>query len=465
MRNFLNRYRRWLFPLALAAVMGGLVLMWLGFRQTLFLIVDGETTTIKSHSFTVAGVLRQAGFSPDDLDRTAPSPNRWFWNLSQIEITRSQKVYIKSPSEDFDVISADKIPANLLLDAGIALFPGDQILLNGVVVDPGQPLEIDSTTLLQFKPAIALSVTIDDETQTLYTAQPTLGAALESAGISLSPADWISEPLNRSLTEPLSVTIRRAQPMTVTTPTGTLTGLTSALTVGQALDDLGLPLQGLFYSQPDEDAPLPEDRQIEVVHVREELLIATEEVPFTSEYREDPDTPLDQASVIQPGQVGIFATRERVHYENDEETWRLSDPTWQASEPQTAIVGYGTDIVVQTAVVEGETLEYYRTLTVWTTSYKPCDTQGNCYYGTSSGLPVEKGVIAVSYDWYLLLQGQRLYVPGYGYGVIADVCGGCVGKPWIDLGYSEEGYNPTPNRWVTVYLLTPVPGYVPVFLP
>ncbi len=465
MKNFLHQHRYWLFPLALAAVLGGLVLMWLGFRQTVFLSVDGETTEIKTHAVTVSGVLRQVGFSPGDSDRITPSPSRWFWNLPSIEVTQAQIIHIKSPSEDLQVASAGKIPANLLLEAGISLFPGDQVLFNGAVVDPEKPLALQSTALLQFKPAVPLSVTIGDDTLTLYTAQPTLGAALESAGIELSPADWVSEDLNQALQAPLSVTIRRALPVTVTTPAGTVTGLTSALTVGQALDDLGRPLQGLFYSRPDEDAPLPDDRNIEIVQVREELLIATEEVPFTSEYREDPETPLDQVSVIQPGQVGIFATRERVHYENDEETWRLSDPTWQASEPQTAIVGYGTDIVVQTAVVEGETLEYYRTLTVWTTSYKPCDTQGNCYYGTSSGLPVEKGVIAVSYDWYLLMQGQRLYVPGYGYGVIADVCGGCVGKPWIDLGYSEEGYNPTPNRWVTVYLLTPVPGYVPVFLP
>jgi len=154
--------------------------------------------------------------------------------------------------------------------------------------------------------------------------------------------------------------------------------------------------------------------------------------------------------------------------EAGEEIWQASEDTWQASKQQTEIVGYGSKVVVQTATVEGETLEYYRKITVWTTTYKPCIPGTDiCYYGTSSGLPVEKGVIAVNLDWYRLLQGQRVYVSGYGYGVIADVCGGCVGKPWMDLGYSEENYDAlhVPNAWRTVYFLTPVPGYVPALLP
>jgi hypothetical protein len=70
-----------------------------------------------------------------------------------------------------------------------------------------------------------------------------------------------------------------------------------------------------------------------------------------------------------------------------------------------------------------------------------------------------KGIVALRYSWYLNMGGQQLYVPGYGYATVGDVCGGCVGKPWIDLGYDEDNYQPW-SSWVTVYFLTPVPANI-----
>jgi hypothetical protein len=52
--------------------------------------------------------------------------------------------------------------------------------------------------------------------------------------------------------------------------------------------------------------------------------------------------------------------------------------------------------------------------------------------------------------------GQPLFIPGYGYATIEDVCGGCTDRPWIDLGYSDNDWQQW-SSWVTVYFLTPVP--------
>jgi uncharacterized protein YabE (DUF348 family) len=59
------------------------------------------------------------------------------------------------------------------------------------------------------------------------------------------------------------------------------TGLSAAETVGEALRDLGLPLQNLDYSLPDEKEPIPADGQIQVVRVSEEILLQTEETAAT----------------------------------------------------------------------------------------------------------------------------------------------------------------------------------------
>jgi len=465
MKDFLKKYQTWLFPGAFLMIFIGLGLVWLGLTQTITVIVDGESSSLRTAALTVSGALRAADISTEDSDRVTPSKGRLFWDQAVISVESARDVVIKTPEYEVTIRTAERIPANIIRSAEIPLFPEDQIRINGETVDPGSPIENTGAFMVQYEPAIPVTLITEEGEHTIYSNQPTLGAALEGASIELGPRDWISEDLMTALTIPMAVTIRRAQPVTVTLGEMSVSGLTSATVVGDALSDIGIPLQNLDYSIPPDDTGIPENGQIKVVRVQEELIITTEEVPHQSEYQEDPNTPLDQTSIIQPGQDGIYAIRERIHYENGEEVWRNTEDTWQASEPKTAVVGYGTQIVVQTEVVEGETLEYYRKLTVWTSSYKPCDLAGNCYYGTSSGLPVDKGIIAVSYSWYLLLSGQRLYVPGYGYGVIADVCGGCVGKPWIDLGYSEEGYDPAPNRWVTIYFLTPVPNYVPVPLP
>jgi hypothetical protein len=68
-------------------------------------------------------------------------------------------------------------------------------------------------------------------------------------------------------------------------------------------------------------------------------------------------------------------------------------------------------------------------------------------------------VVGVQYDWYLAMGGQQLYIPGYGHAMIGDVCNGCKGKPWIDLGYGDSDWQQW-NSWVTVYFLTPVPANI-----
>ena len=101
---------------------------------------------------------------------------------------------------------------------------------------------------------------------------------------------------------------------------------------------------------------------------------------------------------------------------------------------------------------------------MFATAYSPCNSAADrCYPGTSSGKPVEQGVVAVKYSWYLAMQGQALYIPGYGRATIEDVCGGCVGKPWIDLGYTDVQFAQAGDQWgkyVTVYFLEPPPATI-----
>jgi len=136
--------------------------------------------------------------------------------------------------------------------------------------------------------------------------------------------------------------------------------------------------------------------------------------------------------------------------------------------PQSRILGYGTKIIPHTAVVEGQTITYWRVLTLYATAYSPCASgvPGKCFSGTSSGKPAGKGIVAMVYSWWQLFGGQHLYIPGYGFGEVGDTGGGAPAgnHRWIDLGYDDgDPAIYSWGKWITVYFLVPAevnPGYI-----
>ena len=459
LKAYLTPRKKIFFPIAIAAILVGVALIWLGLQRTVTVVVDGNIQSVRTGALTPSGVLRAAGVDLESADLVRPERGRLIWNQTPVTVESARDVVLKTPEYELVIPSAERIPANLLQAAEIVLYPQDQVRVNGAEVDPNQPLDLKEAFVLQYVPAIPLTLVTGDDSRVIYTGQATLGAAFEVGGVVLGPLDWVSVGMETAITEPMTITIRPARVITVQRGDETLTGLSAAVTVGEALQDIGMPLQSLDTSVPDEEAILPEDGVIRVVRGLEDLTVVTDETAYETERREDPDTPMDQTTVIQPGQPGIYATRQRVYYEDGEEVWRISEDSWQASVPQTAIVGVGTKVVIQTETIGGTTIKYYRKLTVYTTMYKPCDYEGNCWYYTSNRSPVQKGVIAVYYDWYNAYAGQQVYVTDYGYGVIADVCGGCSGMsvPWIDLGYSEDEYEAQHlgNGYRVIYFLAP----------
>jgi uncharacterized protein YabE (DUF348 family) len=464
----LTQNRKILLPVAIVTILAGLVLLWFGLMRTITVIVDGVPLTVRTPALSVNGVLRAAEVSRDPANRAQPAQGRLIWNTPLVTVQTAREVTLVTEDYELSFQSARAIPGNLLAQAEIPLFPNDQVRVNGARVAGSDPIEQADAFVLQYLPAQPITLELDGINRTIYSAEPTLGAALEAAQIDVSPQDLVSLSLNTPLDGPLLVSINRARTVSVTVDGMTMSGLTAATTVGGALQALDIPLQNLDVSLPVESAPVPEDGQIQVVRVSEEIQIATDEVAYNNTYVEDPGTPLDQTSVVEPGQLGIYASRERVRYADGAEIWRDSDGTWQASEARDGVLGYGTEIVVQTAVVDGITIEYWRKKSVYATYYVPCDAYGNCYDGTAGGYPLQKGIVAVMPWWYSVPEGLamadlRVYVQGYGEGIIGDVCGGCSGDtPWIDLAFREEDNINWVNGWTTMYFLTPVPDrYIP----
>jgi len=467
MKKMMKSHRKWLFPTTFGLMVLGLVLIWQGLHQTVLILNDGETSNLRSPAMTLKGVLRDANISLDDADQVFPSDGGWFWDLDAVNIRSARLVTIQSPQDTLTLLTSERIPANWMKELGINLYPQDHLLRNGSIIDPEAPVTGEGPVYLQYEPAKAIFLEIDEQDQIIHTQESTVGAALEMAGFILASQDWISVDLTTPVEESMVVIIRQAKPISVVIDGETTRGLSASATVGEALMDLGIPLQNLDRSIPAEGELLPDNRQISIQRVNETVSIAIEEIPHEAEYIEDPNTPLDQVSVIEPGQDAISAARERAKVENGEVVWQESPIQWQASDAKDSLLGVGTKISVQTAVIDGQTLEYWRKVSVYATSYSPCRSGvDGCLYGTATGImPVQKGVVAVTRRWLedYGMWGQSVYIPGYGFGVIADSGGGIPGTPWIDLAYSDEDYV-TWGTWTTMYFLTPAPAWAPSIL-
>lgn len=444
-------------------VLGGASMVYFSLLRSYTLVVDDKPIEIRTIAFTPRGLVRQVGYELVEEDNVWPSAERFGVFLPQsIRLDRSRPVTIFTPDETITFNSTEVIPANLLAMKGITLFPEDMVLINGAEIDPTLPLGKGEAVVLQFVPARRISLNVNGQERVLFTQARTLAEALEEKGITLQPRDVLSAPADTWLTEGSAFALRQARTVTLRTGETTISFESAAESVAGALRDGGLPPQNLDYTLPAEDQPIPEDGQVTLVRVVEEIMLAKEETAYTNSYQEDPNAELDTVSVLVPGQLGYVVTRTRARLEDGVEVSSLTEGPWKASDPVDGVLGRGSKVVIRTEVVDGETIEYWRKITVYATSYHPAEFS----YGdqTRSGLALTKGIIAVSSAWYGVMAFQPVFVPGYGRAIVADSGGGMPDRYWIDLGYDDANYVGW-HDWTTLYFLTPVPAYIPLVLP
>jgi uncharacterized protein YabE (DUF348 family) len=352
----------------------------------------------------------------------------------------------------------ERVPMALLDQAGITLIAADRLLINGFPIAPSQTIDENPITL-QIRRAKTVSlITPDGQEHQFQTSAFTVGEALTEAGINVLATDKIDPPTNSRISNsPFTIIHSSSIELTITVDGKSIKSKTSARTVGEALAEAGIPLLASDYSLPSENEALPSNGQIKVVRVRESVLLAQKSIPFESQLVAAPDVPLDQTQILSPGENGLSVQRIRIRYEDGNEVSRLMEDETTVRPPKTRTLGYGTKVEVTTATVNGAQIEYWRAVQMYATSYSPCRLgTSTCGSTTASGKQLEKGMVALPTNLYLTMQGQRLYIPGYGFATVEDACGGCGGQPMIDLGYTDNDYQAW-HSWVTVYFLTPVP--------
>lgn len=350
-------------------------------------------------------------------------------------------------------------PARILSEAGILLYPSDEIWADGALVADSRWEAATAPAQVIVRRAVTVSISDGrlDGAFTIQTAARTVGEALWQAGYRLNRNDMVDPALDAPLTPNLPIRITFAQPITIQADGRALTIRTQHDTVGEVLAQAGVPLVGADYAVPAIDQPLPPDGLIRVVRVRDEVITEQDLIPRETVYQALPEAAIDTVQTLQGGADGIRRRYVRVRYEDGVEVSRATENEVLAQAAVPRVIGYGAKIEIRTLETPDGVVEYWRAYTMYATSYSPSRAgvprTARNFGITASGRPLTKGLVAI--DRRYIPFGTRMYVPGYGFAVAADTGGGVRGR-WIDLGFDDWNYVSW-HQTVTVYFLTPVP--------
>lgn len=369
------------------------------------------------------------------------------------------KVWLTAPS--------NANAASLLAKAHLPNPKGARLLVNGREWAGNSPIpcRAGEPCVLHVLPPTRIALHSGDSTIHISTTEPTVGAALGALGLAVYAGDRLQPAPDSLLHSATNVYLQGHKRVQVVVGGNKITLFTTAETVGEALAQANLAPQGIDDTAPRPTDKLPQKGAITVKRAREVVLLRQLPVAFSVKTKPLPDKPLDTTEVLQKGKPGLQVQQIRIRYVEGKETLRRVEAKWIARPPKPKIVGYGTKVVLKTVNTPQGPKKYWRAMRIYATSYSPCRLGTDyCSHTTFSGMRLRKGIVAVKRSWYGYLAGTKVYVPGYGIGVIADIGGGIPGRPWIDLGYSDDDYVSW-HQWVTVYFLAPPPATIPPILP
>ncbi len=498
MRPRTNR-ERLLLLLAIIAIVS-LVAGYVVTSVTVAVTIDGTTITVRTHRTTVAGLLAEMGVTAQDNDAVSPSPSSSLRPGLAVRIVRARRVSLSKDGVVFAMETHAQTPAAILHEYGIALAERDRVLIDKQLADPraqlgqrsatnvsnrsqaafslagmataSQPIAQSSAALrpaaiaIAVQRAVPLSILQDGVEASIQTAARTVGEALFGEGIYVYAADIVTPALDRAVAAGTRISIQRAKLVTVTADGRTFGTRTQAETIAQMLVQEDIALHDKDYTTPALTTAISPGMVVQLTRVREETVTESEAIPFSTVRQPDGNMELDQSRVATPGKPGTRKRTTRIVFENGKEVRRFVEREWIDEEPATQTVAYGTRVVIRTAITADGPIEYWRVLRVWATYYTAATSgkeRDHPQYGiTRTGIWATKGVIAVDPD--VIRLHTPMYVPGYGFGAAEDT-GGLILGMHIDLAFDDDDPSPLHVGWVTIYLLTPVPGDIPWVLP
>ena len=286
-------------------------------------------------------------------------------------------------------------------------------------------------------------VITDGDRVVTYTSFATDPAeVLGQAGVSLNEYDtYTTEAVEGTQT----ISIRRAQEVTVHYHGEVMRATTLGETAGELLRRLNLDVSGEDVTSHGLDTQTYDGMVLRVDRIVTLQETYTTTIAHEVYYCNDPAIPKGTQDVLTPGEDGEMLCTAGVTYVNGEESERTVLSQTVTKMPTTEVIGIGTgaqtgeegELVIGDGYIllpTGELLTYTRTDTVRATAYTHTD--AGCDFTTATGTTVHRGTVAV--DPRYIPYGTRMFIMAsdgsYVYGIAtAEDCGGDIKGDRMDL--------------------------------
>lgn len=357
-------------------------------------------------------------------------------------IIPESKLTILDGNDIFKISTYEKPLVSILKDAAVSLNPQDKIYLNGFPISNALPNLNGDNNIIQVQRTKSIIFSNSGNKSKILTSSMNIGQFFLEKGIELNQSDLIYPSLTTSITSGMEIIYRPARSISLKNGNKNFVLKTSQTSIGRILSSAGFPLEGLNFSSPSEADNFSGDGHISIFESKEKIVLSENVIPNKSKYEYSNELTPGEKQFLITGHSGLQLTRSRIKIENGQEVGTVTEKEFLFSNPLDNLIKVGSNGasgVIKTP--EGE-FQYYQALQMYTTSYSPCRSGvKTCLSGTKSGRPLMYGIVAVLPSLYNQLAGTQVYIPGYGIGIIADIGGGFPdGRPWIDLGYSDNDY-------------------------
>lgn len=281
---------------------------------------------------------------------------------------------------------------------------------------------------------MGLTVVDGDRVVHAETFRGTVAEALQRLDVPLSPGDRIVPGLDAPLSRGMTVAIERGVGATIVVDGQQFVHRAPAATVGEMLADAGVELGPLDRVTPPLDAVVDEDMVIRVVRVRQEEYVVEAPIPYETWRWAEPRWERGYVGLLRKGREGKELRTIRATYEDGRLVRQIVVHRQTVEEPRAEIIGVGTRIVVRELETPAGTIRYTDVLDMEATAYYPGPESTGVWADgyTGTGVKAGHGVIAV--DPSVIPLGTRVYIPGYGIAVAADV-GGAIRGHIVDLAF------------------------------
>lgn len=281
----------------------------------------------------------------------------------------------------------------------------------------------------------------------LWTFRSKVRDILQQAGIPITAHDRVSPALNQMVAG-RAIVVDQAVPIWIKTAHRRLKWFATSYRVEQILHAAGIKLGAMDEVKPALSAWVKPGATIQVIRrwlLTKQVAVT---IPYTVEYRPDPNLFKGHTEILSTGRNGTEVKTVQVLMQNGFPVRQTIVKTQQTQAPTPEVILYGTQQLVDRG---GQVLQFSRELTVMATAYWPDPAWSSGY--TATGWRAQYGIIAV--DPAVIPLGSRVYIPGYGIAVAQDTGSAIVGDH-IDLCFDTATQAQDWGvRTVNVFILDP----------